>query len=185
VTKMAGAVIVLFVFALTGAALAQLQNENLLVTMPQGFKVGFQDRKNNIQISEMVPSNETVQNWTEMVTVQIFFGLKTTPGAFKDRIAKGWASACPGGGAHPVSSDAENGYPALIWVLSCERNPATGKPEITWFKAVQGNDSFYVVQKAFRFEPGQEQMTKALAYLGSVTVCDSRRKDRACPRARN
>ena len=59
------------------------------------------------------------------------------------------------------------------------------KPEITWFKAVQGNDSFYVVQKAFRFMPPQEQMTKALAYLGTVKVCDSRRTDRACPSAGN
>ena len=185
VMKMVWALIALFVFALTGAALAQLQNENLLVTMPQGFKVGFQDKKNNMQISEMVPSNETVEDWTEMVTVQIFFGLKTTPAQFKDRIEKGWVSACAGGKAHPVSADPANGYPALIWVLSCERNPKTGKPEITWFKAVQGNDSFYVVQKAFRFMPAQEQMTKALAYLGTVKVCDSRRKDRACPRVGN
>ena len=183
--KTAGALIALSVFALTGAALAQLRNENLLVTMPQGFKIAFQDKKNNMQMSEMVPSNETVNDWTEMVTVQIFFGLKTTPAQFKGTIEKGWVSACAGGRAHPVSDDAENGYPALIWVLSCQRNPKTGKPEVTWFKAVQGNDSFYVVQKAFRFEPAQEQMTKALAYLGTVKVCDSRRADRACPKTRN
>ena len=133
----------------------------------------------------MVPSKETVNDWTEMVTVQIFFGLKTTPAQFKANIENGWVSACAGGRAHPVSGDAENGYPALIWVLSCERNPKTGKPEITWFKAVQGSDSLYVVQKAFRFMPAQEQMTKALVYLGTVKVCDSRRADRACPRARN
>jgi hypothetical protein len=57
--------------------------------MPQGFKIGFQDKKGNVQISEMVPSSETVSDWTEMVTVQIFFGHKTTPAQFKDRIAKG------------------------------------------------------------------------------------------------
>jgi hypothetical protein len=171
--------------ALTGAALAQLQNENLLVTMPQGFKVGFQDKKNNMQMTEMVPSGETVENWTEMVTVQIYYGLKTTPQRFKETIEKGWVSACPGGRAHAVSDDAENGYPALVWVLSCERNPKTGKPEIAWFKGVQGNDSFYVVQRAFRFMPAQEQMTKALAYLGTAKVCDSRRPDRACPKVGN
>jgi len=72
--KMMWVLIALFVVALTGATLAQLQNENLLVTMPQGFKIGFQDKKGNVQISEMVPSSETVSDWTEMVTVQIFFG---------------------------------------------------------------------------------------------------------------
>ena len=75
--KMMWVLIALFVVALTGATLAQLQNENLLVTMPQGFKIGFQDKKGNVQISEMVPSSETVSDWTEiMVTVQIFFGHK-------------------------------------------------------------------------------------------------------------
>ena len=52
--KMMWVLIALFVVALTGATLAQLQNENLLVTMPQGFKIGFQDKKGNVQISEMV-----------------------------------------------------------------------------------------------------------------------------------
>jgi hypothetical protein len=35
------------------------------------------------------------------------------------------------------------------------KNRESGKPEITWFKAVQGNNSFYLVQKAFRFEPSK------------------------------
>ena len=92
--KMAGALIALFVFALTGAALAQLQNENLLVTMPQGFKVGFQDKKNNMQMTEMVPSSETVENWTEMVTVQVFFkGGGFPPKQMRDNIAAGWMKA--------------------------------------------------------------------------------------------
>jgi len=166
-------------------AAAQLVNENLLVSMPQGFKVGFQERKNNIQMTEMVPAKETVQEWSEMVTVQIFFGLKTTPEQFKADMEKRWRAACKDGGSHAVSGAVENGYATLIWVLSCPRNPATGKPEVTWFKAVQGNDSFYLVQKAFRSMPAQPQMTEALSYLTGVKVCDSRRKDRACPKTGN
>jgi hypothetical protein len=37
----------------------------------------------------MVPSDQTVDDWTEMVTVQIFYGLKTTPEAFESRVADG------------------------------------------------------------------------------------------------
>ena len=120
-----------------------------------------------------------------MVTVQVFYGLKATPDQFKARIESGLAAACPKSESHPVAQGAENGYPSMVWLQNCPLNKATGKPEITWFKAVQGNDSFYVVQKAFRFMPAQEQMTKALVYLGTVKVCDSRRADRACPRAGN
>lgn len=59
------------------AANADLENENLLITAPPGYKVGFNDKKPNMVMTEFVPAKETVENWTEMVTVQVFFGLKT------------------------------------------------------------------------------------------------------------
>ena len=85
--------------------------------------------------------------------------------------------------AHSSADATENGYPTLVWLLSCPKNPGPGKPEITWFKAVQGNDSFYLVQKAFKFEPSKEQITRWMGYLRKVSVCDSRIADRACPKA--
>lgn len=179
------AVAVIAMLMLATPSQAQLVNENLLAGLPQGFKIDFQGRKNNAQMTEMVPSAQSVGNWTEMVTVQIFYGMKSTPEQFKDRITSGWMGVCKDGRFHPVGSGGlDNGYPALTWVLSCPYNPTTGKPEITWFKAVQGNDSFYLVQKAFKFMPSQEQATGALRYLTDVKVCDSRLADRQCPKTR-
>lgn len=175
---------VLALLLLTGAAHAQLVNENLLVSFPPGYKIGWQGKKPDLQMTEMVPDGETVENWTEMVTVQIFFGMKAAPEQFRDRLAGGWMQACKDGGVHPVDGAKENGYATLTWVLSCPLNPATKKPEITWVKAVQGNDSFYVVQKAFRFMPSQEQATRWLKYLTDVKVCDSRLQDRRCPQTK-
>jgi hypothetical protein len=166
------------------AARAQLVNENLLVSFPPGYKVGFQDRKQNLQMTEMIPDGETIENWTEMITVQIFFGMKATPEQFRDRLASGWMAACREGGVHAVDGGKENGYAMLTWVLSCPLNPGTRKPEITWVKAVQGNDSFYVVQKAFKFMPSQEQAARWLKFLTDVKVCDSRLPDRTCPRTK-
>ncbi len=53
-----------------------LEAENLLVTMPPGYKVGYTNHTPKGVITEMVPAAETVESWTEMVTVQIFFGMK-------------------------------------------------------------------------------------------------------------
>ncbi len=52
---------------------------------------------------------------------------------------------------------------------------------MTWFKAIAGNDSFYVVQKAFKFEPSPEQLTQWLGYLNKVSVCDTRLPERQVP----
>ncbi len=171
--------------ALTHAASAQLVNENLLVTIPPGYKIDFKDRKPDRMINEMVPDDQTVGDWTEMVTVQIFFGLKVGVNEFRSRIEKGWATTCLGGEPRPVYDRAERGYQTSTWAMACPLNPQTKKPEITWFKAIQGNDSFYVVQKAFKFAPSQEQIGQWTRYLRSVGVCDSRLPDRACPKAKS
>jgi hypothetical protein len=173
------------VLVLAAPAAAELVNENLLTTMPSGYEVGFRDQNNDSQINEWVPAGETVENWTEMVTVQVFHNLKVPPETFMRDLEKRWTGVCPAADkAQPIARGLENGYPALVWLLNCPLNPATGKPEITWFKAVQGNDSFYVVQKAFKFAPSQEQIGRWMGYLRAVRVCDSRLSERACPQGK-
>jgi hypothetical protein len=173
-------------FLLVCPAAAELVNENLLTTMPSGYEVGFRDQNNNSQINEWVPAGETVENWTEMVTVQVFHNLKVPPETFMRDLEKRWISACPDADkAQTIARGLENGYPTLVWLLNCPLNPATGKPEVTWFKALQGNDSFYVVQKAFKFAPPKEQIGRWVGYLKAVRVCDSRLPDRACPQLKD
>jgi hypothetical protein len=159
----------------------KLTDENLLVAVPDGYKIDFQQRTGDMLISEMVPSGQTVHDWTEMVTVQVFHDLKVMPDQFKARIDKEGPPACAGIESHPVAQGDENGYPYMVWLQSCPLNKATGKPEITWFKAIAGNDSFYVVQLAFKAWPSKEQITSWMHYLGGVTVCDTRLPERACP----
>jgi hypothetical protein len=159
-----------------------LTDENLLVAVPDGYKIDFQQRTGNMLISETVPVAQTVHDWTEMVTVQVFHDLKIRPEQFKARIDQEGPAACPGIESHPIAQGDENGYPYLVWLQSCPLNKATGKPENTWFKAIAGNNSFYVVQLAFKAWPAKEQITSWMHYLGSIKVCDTRLPERACPR---
>jgi hypothetical protein len=167
---------------LAGPASGQMQNENLLVAVPDGYKIDFRDRNKEMLINEMVPVGETVNDWTEMVTVQIFYDLKVTPESFQAQGREFWENSCPGSHYQPIANTVENGYPVLVWLQACPRNKQTGKPEHTWFKAIRGNDSFYVVQKAFKFEPSREQNTQWTQYLRKISVCDSRIAERACPK---
>ncbi len=104
--------------------------------MPPGYKIDFNERKQTMIMTEMVPTAQSVQNWTEMVTVQIFLGLKSTPAEFRTRMEKLWSGACPAGSGNIVSSASENGYATLLWRQSCPLNKATGKPGDD---VVQGN----------------------------------------------
>jgi hypothetical protein len=158
--KTASACMALMIAMTTPACLAELKDENILAKLPAGYKIGFQQKNNDMLISEMVPVDQSVKNWTEMITVQVFYALKATP----DQFGQG----------------RENGYPSMVWLQNCPLNKATGKPEITWFKAIEGNDSFYVVQLAFKAWPSKEQITQWMHYLRDVVVCDTRLPDRAC-----
>jgi hypothetical protein len=162
---------------------AQLANENLLVAKPANYIVGFSTQKNNVAMQEMVPSGQTVENWTEMLTVQVFHGMKVTPQQYEENLAQRWTKACPKASAATIANPVENGYAVLLWLLQCPNNPETSRPENTWFKAIQGNDSFYLVQKAFKFDPSKEQIVQLMNFLKDVKVCDTRLPDRACPQS--
>lgn len=172
-----------FLVALPGAGRAEPTHETLLQDLPLGYRIDVQTRRGNMLLTEMVPQAETVGNWTEMVTTQIFLDLKNiTPDRFQATLAKAWLEVCEDGTVSRISHGEEDGYAFSIWQQSCPLNPTTGKPENTWFKAIEGNDSFYLVHKAFRFEPSDQQVLRWMQYFRSVKVCDSRLADRPCPK---
>lgn len=169
-----------------GGGTAALSGENLLAGLPNGYKIGFSKRQGAMQITEMVPQHEEVQNWTHMVTQQVFYGgvPQQNPQQFMQSSDAAWKKTCQKAEIRQISQGSENGYPAALWLQTCQLNPITQKPEITLFKAIQGNDSFYVVQKAWKSNPGNDEITTWLQYMKQVSVCDSRIRERACPEVR-
>ena len=138
-----------------GSAFA-LSNENLLVGMPADYKIAYQTRVKNMKMTEMVPKNQTIKNWSEMLTVQIFLNdKKQTPIGFYNRMSKGFARACKGSTATLIKKGRENGYAFSFFLLICRLNPKTKKPEYTWFKSIRGKDSFMSCKK-----PGEKPRQK-------------------------
>jgi hypothetical protein len=163
-------------------ARAQLRNENLLAPLPAGFKIGYQASNNGLVMQEFIPAGETVEDWSEMVTAQIFLGRRDLDGVGAlGLIEQGWLKACPASKPNPIGKARMNGYAAWSLFLQCPLLASTGKPETTFFRAVKGNDSFYIVQRAARAMPGQAQLVKMTQYLDTTTVCDTRTNDHPCP----
>lgn len=124
---------------------------------------------------ELVPENETLREWTEMVTVQI---LRNSGGwtleGFRAGVAELWAQAYPGGASEVVERGNEQSRPTLIWSQTCPLNRHTGKPENTWFKVLIYGDNLIVVQKAFKFEPSAEAVAFWISFLREVRVTGQR-----------
>jgi hypothetical protein len=50
----------------------ELRNENLLMTRPDGYKTDFYEKTTDMLTSEMVPVDQSVDNWTQLVRAQVF-----------------------------------------------------------------------------------------------------------------
>jgi hypothetical protein len=174
----------LAILAVPTVALGQgLRDENLLVGIPQGFESVYDAAQGEMEIHEFVPAGETVDDWTKMVTIQIFHGAGAYDGNdFALNLSDGWSGACSGGDVRKLTDGAVNGFPFVLWVYLCPRNPDTGKPENMYFKGISGSDAFYSVQYAFRSNPTADEDSVALNYLVSASACDTRRPDRPCPK---
>ena len=158
-----------------------LENENLLQAIPPDYKIGHQSKRGNMLMTEFVPNGESVNNWTEMLTTQVFIGLtRPTPNEFRQVMQKSWVSFCKDANFADVAAGTENGYVFEVWIQDCPKSVQTGKLERVWFKAIKGNDSFYLIQKAFRFQPEPDQVVRWTQYLRSIQVCDTRLPDRDC-----
>jgi hypothetical protein len=168
---------------LTPAAEAAFNGETLLMPLPPGFVLGTSGMENGMAIQELVPKGETVDDWTRMVTVQVFHGLAVKdPDSFAEELGQRWGWSCPGGKSTKLQGGTENGYPTALWRFTCVLNPGSGKPETMWVKAIGGQDSFYSVQYAYRQKESDTLAPSALGYLGQVKVCDTRLPSRACPK---
>ncbi len=94
------------------------------------------------RITEYVPQGQTVHDWTDMVTVNDAPNSgHVSPREFLGIIEAGWRIACPAAQSHWIREGEEGGRPFALLMLSCPRNPGTGKPEFTWIKGVQGRQA--------------------------------------------
>ncbi|HSV01958.1 MAG TPA: hypothetical protein VLI41_02025 [Phenylobacterium sp.] len=163
--------------------MSDLREENILLPLPQGFKVGYRARNAQAQITEYVPTSETVDDWSRMITEQIFYQRgKSDPETLPKGMVGAYQAACPGGAGRELGSEPENGYAVATWTFACPRNPSTGKPETMWMKVIAGGDALYAVQYAYRASASPALAAPALDYLKRVTACDSRGPDHPCPK---
>jgi hypothetical protein len=182
-----GAACFFLIIAFAGAQ-SEITGERLLAAIPSGYELGYHQKTDQNEISEFIPKGETLEAWSEMITVQLFPAHNTSAkfyATFESLIKQ----ACADGSSHVVATTEENGYPVKVFQLFCPTNPQTDMGEITFIKTIEGKDKFYVVQKAWRTEKYKqdqlplknEDIVKWTQYLRSVNVCDSRSDQRACP----
>lgn len=127
----------------------------VLVPLPQGFKPAFENSRGPQYILESVPIGQTVDNWTQMVTLRGFKDLATraelTPRAMLSVLADGFRKSCPDSFASRETFEGRiGGYEAYAAILSCGQSPPSGMSESALISMIRGQADYYSVQWAER-----------------------------------
>ncbi len=126
-------------------------------SMPSNFLVVFENTKDGRYIREAVLKGESVERWTQMITVTGAKGLSSNPNAspekFAASIANGFKAACPDTFAAKAIGNARLGaHDAFIAVVGCGAVGAGADrhSEIALIAAVKGAADYYTIQWAER-----------------------------------
>lgn len=182
-----GSICFVFAGSMAGAQ-DERTGEKLLAAIPAGYEAAHSQKTDQGEIHEFIPKGETVEEWSEMITIQLF-SAQNDHSTFYSNVESLVKQACRSGMTRVVASAKENGYPVQVFHLLCPTNLRNNLGEVTFIKTLEGNDKFYVVQKAWRTEKyeleelpiSEEEIVKWTEYLRSVSVCDSRIENRKCP----
>ena len=148
------------------------QNEKLMGVPNENFEIGYESNTDEIAMTEFVPVGETVQKWSRMITIQSLIGYRPkTLESFATKFTQLVIAQCSKSDQEIIWSNVQYGYNSMVLAISCHENLETGLPEYMLVKAIQGDDALYVVQKAWKYEPNDDQLNNWFEEMGSFIVC--------------
>jgi hypothetical protein len=171
------------------------QGEFLFVSPPEGWVLGFSHKDRAKRHIEYIPAGQKVQSWTEMVTVQTFYGLGTqAKGNLNLRgyvlfIAKSFQEKCRETKVEPPDLRRIGRYDSATVAIVC-RDPDRTKfspqavmrnYEFLTLRAIQGRDALYVVQRAWHDDVERDTPVSSSAtlkewgaFFNQIEICDTR-----------
>jgi hypothetical protein len=165
-------------------AVTPIYSQLVMFSYPAGFKHSYQNDTGAQYIQESVLDGETVEKWSQMLTVTGAKGLATnaniTPERLLQQVAAGFQRACPSSfAAKGLGALKISGYDAFAALVGCGAvQSGVPRSEIAILLAVKGSSDYYTIQWAERSQQSSQPPalddTKWLAklkQLNPIKVC--------------
>jgi hypothetical protein len=139
-----------------------------------------------------LPEGQKTASWSDKVSVQLFPGETEISGRqLLDQIARRYTRDCRNLLGTQTEVQQKRGRTIAFRLLGCTKHAKTGRGELALFRVVQGAESLYMVQRAWRtptFDTehlpfSRDILGKTRLWLQGGRVCqaDSRDAEYACP----
>ncbi|TCS41625.1 hypothetical protein [Reinekea marinisedimentorum] len=157
-----------------------IENEVLIQQIPQDWHEVTFVQQDNMSIKEVIPKDQDINSWEEILSTEIIAGgIDVSVEAFIQNLNKSWALACPQVSTKPAIETVENGYTSYFWLQTCHTShPST--PKMTLFKAIQGEENFYLIQKSWRGNLTPESVKFWSLQMKAMQLCNSSLTGESC-----
>ncbi|HPF77643.1 MAG TPA: hypothetical protein PLF01_00005 [Alphaproteobacteria bacterium] len=160
-------------FAQEMRSTAPIYNQKVEFNIPKNWKPVSENVDGGHYIMELIPENESLENWTKMFTVQGFQGAasKISPKDFLLQLSAMYKGLCGDNAVFELAGNRTiSEFESQQAIIGCanapENNPVglkKGMGEVAYFVAVKGTQDIYIFHKSIRsqgFAPQNSPITK-------------------------
>ena len=168
----------------------QESSEQLLAKPPADWKLIYRLDLPSARLSDFIPPQETVSDWTTKLSFESSRGLVDfdpieilLAEVNRDQKKCGFVQH------FNLFSGLENNYPASVRLFLCGENALINKGEVKMIKAIAGNEYFYLIRILKRIKPfdvdqpefAKREIAEWSSYIRSISLCDPGQSEHPCP----
>lgn len=158
-----------------------------LVLQPYPGDLSWREVTNTSQggqfLREQIPEGQKIESYRDILTAQSFPDSRgVSPTEFLGGMLRRVGGVCRGVRVNGPKEQVESGFPVAYAQAYCGQQIGKNFGVVMFFKAIQGKDAMYVVQREFRVPPSavggvqsfsQDQMAAMVAQMNAQSVANS------------
>lgn len=162
------------------------EGEVLQVFIPSAWHTVHKEWLDNRGVKEVVPADQTIINWREMLAFQLLDKVNISPQAYLDQLRQALSQSCDFSHFRTLSGAVNSHYTESVQISWCGQVAGAAWGEIVLTRIISGENTLYSLNKSWRTIPfrsveaiglPEEEIQFWLNQLNRSRLCDTRRND--------
>lgn len=162
------------------------EGEVLQVFLPPSWHTVHKEWLDNRGVKEVVPADQTIINWREMLAFQVIDKVRMPPNAYLDQLKQALSQSCEFSHFRTLSGSVNSHYSEAVQISWCGQVAGAQWGEIVLTRIISGENTLYSLNKSWRTIPfrsveaiglPEEEIQFWLNQVNRSRLCDTRRND--------
>lgn len=162
------------------------EGEVLQVFLPHSWHTVHKEWLDNRGVKEVVPVDQTIINWREMLAFQVIDKVRMPPHAYLDQLKQALSQNCEFSHFRTLSGAVNTHYSEAVQISWCGQVAGAQWGEIVLTRIISGENTLYSLNKSWRTIPfrsveaiglPEKEIQFWLNQVNRSRLCDTRRND--------